>query len=145
MNILRQSRFSLDVPTTVDQDSNIATVIFNLLQRLNASDSALFATVLWSIWKQRNNKIWNTTIDAQSFVLVRAEEMLKDRTPVRHVYNRTAAVMQSDTVSNWKKPLPGRFKCNIDASFEGTKVGIGMCIRDENGTFISAKTECFFA
>ncbi|WJX95855.1 hypothetical protein P8452_77124 [Trifolium repens] len=101
--------------------------------------------VLWSIWKQRNNKIWNNTIDAQSSVLARAEEMLKDWTAVWHVYNRTTVVMQSATVSTWKKPLPDRFKCNIDASFEGTKVGIGMCVRDEAGAFISAKTECFFS
>jgi hypothetical protein len=34
-------------------------------------------------------------------------------------------------------------KCNIDASFVGNKVGIGMCIRDDSGAFIRAKTEWF--
>jgi hypothetical protein len=32
-------------------------------------------------------------------------------------------------------------KCNIDASFRGNKVGIDMCIRDDSGAFILAKTE----
>ncbi|GAU47653.1 hypothetical protein TSUD_27780 [Trifolium subterraneum] len=143
LNIWRHSRFSLDVAAMVDPDRDIATVIFNLLQLLNDTDSALFATVLWSIWKQRNNKIWNKTIDSQNFVLARAEDTLKDWIAVQRVQNRAASAMQSVVVSNWKKPLPSRFKCNIDASCEGTKVGIGMCIRDEVGTFIRAKTECF--
>ena len=43
----------------------------------------------------------------------------------------------------WKKLLLGRFKCNIDASFTGDKVGIGVCLRDDSGAFVSAKTEWF--
>jgi len=38
--------------------------------------------------------------------------------------------------------MPGRLKCNEDASFSSStdKVGVGMCIRDEEGCFIRAKT-----
>jgi hypothetical protein len=78
----------------IAQDSNIATAIFNLLHCLNVGDSTLFATVLWSIWKQHNNKIWNHNIDAQNFDLARAEDMLKDWTVVWHVHNRAAVAMQ---------------------------------------------------
>jgi len=43
------------------------------------------------------------------------------------------------------KPNTGRVKCNIDASFceLSNRVGIGVCIRDENGTFVLAKIEWF--
>jgi hypothetical protein len=43
----------------------------------------------------------------------------------------------------WQKPLEGRFKCNIDASFSRhlNRIGIGMCIRDDSSTFVLAKTE----
>lgn len=43
------------------------------------------------------------------------------------------------------KPNKGRFKCNIVASFfeHLNKVGLGMCMRDENGTFVLAKQEYF--
>ncbi|MCI35943.1 cytochrome P450, partial [Trifolium medium] len=39
--------------------------------------------------------------------------------------------------------MSGSGKCNIDASFPSNsdRVGIGMCIRDEHGAFILAKTE----
>ena len=48
-------------------------------------------------------------------------------------------------VVEWSKPAYGRYKCNIDASFSSTmnKVGIGICLRDDRGEFVSAKTDCF--
>ncbi|XP_045831441.1 uncharacterized protein LOC123922796 [Trifolium pratense] len=47
------------------------------------------------------------------------------------------------TETRWQKPHTGRYKCNIDASFSvrQNKVGIGMCIRDDQGQFVLAKTE----
>jgi hypothetical protein len=43
----------------------------------------------------------------------------------------------------WTKPSPGRFKCNVDASFSHSlnKVGIGICIRDDHGRFVLARSE----
>jgi hypothetical protein len=45
----------------------------------------------------------------------------------------------------WKKPTPGRYKCNIDASFSTSlnRVGLGMCLRDDDGAFVLARTEWF--
>jgi ribonuclease HI len=45
--------------------------------------------------------------------------------------------------TRWHKPHIGRYKCNIDASFsvQHNKVGIEMCIRDDQGQFVLAKTE----
>jgi len=45
----------------------------------------------------------------------------------------------------WIKPAEGRFKCNIDASISqlSNRVGIWVCIRDDTGTFVLAKTEWF--
>jgi len=39
-------------------------------------------------------------------------------------------------------PMPGRFKRNIDASFSSqfNHTGIGICIRDSDGTFVMANT-----
>lgn len=46
-------------------------------------------------------------------------------------------------ITIWKAPLYGRVKCNIDASFpsQSNKIGIDVCIRDEKGQFILAKTK----
>ena len=43
----------------------------------------------------------------------------------------------------WIKPSPDIFKCNVDASFSQARnrVGIGVCIRDDEGRYVLAKTE----
>jgi len=47
--------------------------------------------------------------------------------------------------SSWQKPQPGRVMCNIDASFSSSwnRTSIGVCLRDEDGTFILAQTVSF--
>ena len=51
---------------------------------------------------------------------------------------------QSAMVIKWSKSNRGRMKCNIDASFPNNenKIGIGICIRDEEGVFVIARTKC---
>jgi ribonuclease HI len=57
--------------------------------------------------------------------------------------NMRTSQQQPQSTPVWTKPNAGRFKCNIDASFSTNhnKVGIGMCIRDDQGRFVLAKTE----
>lgn len=45
-------------------------------------------------------------------------------------------------ITRWQKPLPGRLKCNISAAFSTVlnRVGIGMCLRDDEGAYMLAKT-----
>lgn len=76
--------------------------------------------------KNRNKKDWNDVTETCNVVCDKADA----------------------TLSNWKnaqeakqsiiKPLSGRFKCNVDASFyEGwNRVDIGIYIRDDQGAFV---------
>jgi hypothetical protein len=120
-----------------------AGIIFNILQVLDGGDAALFCCLLWSIWKQRNNKIWNEVIDAQCFVFERAKTLLQDWLAAKDFRQQSANIQRPTENPRWQKPLEGRFKCNIDASFSRrlNRIGIGMCIRDDSGTFVLAKTE----
>jgi len=44
--------------------------------------------------------------------------------------------------NQWHKPQQGRYKCNVDASFSSIRkrTGIGICLRDDEGAFVLAKT-----
>jgi hypothetical protein len=53
-------------------------IIFKALHDLSKKDGALFCCVLWNIWKQRNNKVWNEVIDTQFYIVERAKTMLHD-------------------------------------------------------------------
>lgn len=43
----------------------------------------------------------------------------------------------------WNKPSAGLFKCNIDTSFSNNKVGICVCIRDDEGLFVASRSKWF--
>ncbi|PNX64888.1 hypothetical protein L195_g054254, partial [Trifolium pratense] len=84
-------------------------------------DGAQVTTILWSIWKQCNNKVWNNTVDTQSHVINCVEELICDWAAVRIVQNRATEVQPDAVMNRWNKRLPGRFKCNIDATFTRDK------------------------
>ncbi|XP_045822393.1 uncharacterized protein LOC123915300 [Trifolium pratense] len=112
--------------------------------QINEEDASLLACVIWSIWKHRNNIIWNNVTDAQNFVFSRANITLHDWRVV-HTARTGVKNLQVRHESRWKKPSSGRMKCNIDASFSSlnNRVGIGVCIRDEFGAYVLAKYEQF--
>ncbi|XP_058758252.1 uncharacterized protein LOC131631477 [Vicia villosa] len=50
---------------------------------------------------------------------------------------------QSVSDPKWCKPPSSWLKCNSDASFSSNKVGICVCIRNDEGMFITAQTKWF--
>jgi len=59
------------------------------------------------------------------------------------VTTRTSTLSQHRP--RWQPPTPGRYKCNIDAAFSShrNRTGIGICVRDSEGTFVLPKTITF--
>jgi hypothetical protein len=53
-------------------------LIFDLLQQLSNEDISLMPCVISSIWKRRNNRIWNNVIDAHNFVFSRVVALIND-------------------------------------------------------------------
>jgi len=53
-------------------------VIFNMLSTLSPVQSALFATIMWSIWKSRNLKLWQHKTETNAQVLGRTTTLLED-------------------------------------------------------------------
>jgi len=70
--------FFSSISILLQQDMDSKNIIFKALQDLSKEDATLFCCVLWSIWKQRNNKVWNEVIDTQVYVVERAKAMLHD-------------------------------------------------------------------
>jgi len=136
-------------------------IIFHILEHTATTQEELFATTLWSIWKRRNHTLWQQVTESNRNGVERATHLLEGwrhanikqlprTTPVEEAAAVTrkhgsAASSSSNKIHKWQKPRRGRLKCNIDASFSMTenKLGIGICIRNEEGRFIRAKTMWF--
>ncbi|PNY03722.1 cytochrome p450 [Trifolium pratense] len=70
--------------------------------------------------------------------------MLQEWNAIRNVAATPASNQQPGATCIWRKLSAGHVKCNVDASFlPHNKVGIDICIKDDQGVFILAKTEWF--
>lgn len=97
---------------------------------LDDSDQSDWCVTLWSLWKCQNKKMWENKHFSEW-----PDACAMD-------VHDVAPGAPSDI---WTKPQGGWVKCDVDAAFSFTanNVGIGICLRDERGTFIKAKTHCF--
>lgn len=151
-----------DIQLAMTATGSAVDIIFSLLQTLSVTCSQRLATLFWSIWKRRNNKVWENVTDNCATVVERACSMIEDW----HSANASAAQGQNEASASsgtaadtaaaatvvyaatvparlkWQPPAPGRMKSNIDAAFSGqrNRTGIGICLRDEGGVFVLAKT-----
>lgn len=91
-----------------------------------------FSTLMWSIWKNKNNKVWNVSSDTCQVICDRATTLLQSWRNAQEVKQQGCMRINPSHVATCTKPSPGRYKCNVDASFSETLdiVGIGMCITD---------------
>jgi len=127
-------------------------LIFFLLDQMPSMQKELFVTIVWSLRKPRNLKLWQQQNETCMQVVERARNLLDDYRTAQEFRSHKAtgnhahpnSVIHSHVIE-WTKPACGRYKCNIDASFSDSlnMVGIGICIRDDQGEFVMAKTDCF--
>ncbi|GAU49614.1 hypothetical protein TSUD_407740 [Trifolium subterraneum] len=105
---------------------------------------SLFSVLLWSIWQHRNNKLWRN-VESVTVVCDRDINLLTGWNRAQEIKQKQSSVQSTITCTRWSKPSIGRYKCHIGASFSTIldKVGIGVCIRDDQGSFVLANTEWF--
>jgi ribonuclease HI len=134
-----------DIAAVVFNPRDIAPTLLEILARIQQTNHALFGTLMWSIWKNRNNKIWNDISDTCQTICDRATTFLASWMNAQEVKAAATANTARPQIETWLKPSEGRYKCNVDAAFSENmdRVGIGICIRDMNGAFVLARTDCF--
>jgi len=110
------------------------------------------ATIMRNLWKCRNMKLWQQHNELNSQVLQRATNLIDEPRAAQAIRSCSSAQSTTSQARStrqeeeyWKKPTPSRYKCNIDASFFTSlnMVGLGMCLLDDVGVFVLAKTDWF--
>ncbi|XP_024630813.1 uncharacterized protein [Medicago truncatula] len=109
---------------------------------LNTSQQQIFAVTLWSIWKHRNNKVWNNVVETSQQISERAEAFLNSWKSAQKIQPRIQVPSVQHESPCWTKPVLGRFKCNVDAAFSNSlnRMGFAACIRDAEGNFVAGRT-----
>ncbi|KAK5819934.1 hypothetical protein PVK06_024969 [Gossypium arboreum] len=105
--------------------------VFHELDKKAAAD---FLTLLWNSWNDRNNMIFKGKMDEAVTVWERATMLSKDF----RIYNMTepAIIPLTLTIKEWRKPLSGYIKVNVDAAVINGSSGLGTIARDQDGFII---------
>ncbi|KAK4258076.1 hypothetical protein QN277_007576 [Acacia crassicarpa] len=99
---------------------------------------SLLCWILWYIWKQRNEKVFNH-VSPNPIVVI--EQATRSNSEFWECIDRKqevdASVMHDTRNDRWAPPIPGQLKINLDGAYvSGCPYGaIGVVCRDHFGTF----------
>ncbi|KAJ1416901.1 Ribonuclease H-like superfamily [Sesbania bispinosa] len=129
----------LEQPVSVSE--GFQETAFFLLSSLQYNMKHKFAMVLWSLWKQRNEKVWEGVQRATSEVVTRAQEAFTDWNCVKSCGEVGITSVVTSHNFCWFPPQAGRVKCNVDAALfaDQNGFGVGLCLRDDKGQYIKSK------
>jgi ribonuclease HI len=144
-DVSAQSRISAGLEQFVmprlQQNSNLRELIFNICSS-NDKHAGIFATLVWVLWNNRNNKIWNDTTEQGRSLGYKAKHLWEEWFSVQHIQSGQHTPVQQQQVLRWQKPPYCWYKCNIDAAFhsEQQRTSAGWILRDHHGMFVRAGT-----
>ncbi|XP_038715125.1 uncharacterized protein LOC120008837 [Tripterygium wilfordii] len=100
----------------------------------------LVCMVLWGLWRNRNEIVWNNKRQTVSQVLNLASSFLFQWQSAQVLPNDDQLPLMDEGVVCWQKPSVGWLKCNVDgALFQAqNKLGFGWVLRDGLGQMQAA-------
>ncbi|CAN1844657.1 Putative ribonuclease H protein At1g65750 [Linum perenne] len=124
----------LDTVQQADGDST--AWLFRLIDTARKEHLQRVFVVLWAIWKERNDRVWNRQSRPPEVVVRLGWEQMEEwriaqaRQPVTNT--------RPMDCRRWHKPEDGRVKVNVDAALcrDQRKVGIGIVARDSEGRLL---------
>ncbi|XP_073153987.1 uncharacterized protein [Henckelia pumila] len=98
------------------------------------------AVVLWSIWLNRNEVVWNAKHKSAALILQFALDLLSQWGFAHQRHSSLSLPQESLANVHWLKPPYPSLKCNVDAAlFENPpRMGFGCILRDHLGLVVAA-------
>lgn len=106
--------------------------------------TALFYNYLWSIWKARNEYIFEGRKINPEFIIKRAEENMKEFWEANDTEKPEESAMETNQnhMQRWNPPMGYAVKLNCDAAFDSENL-IGACavlVRDRDGDLLTGSS-----
>jgi len=89
-----------------DHAANFLTNVYAILQHMDQRQKQFFGVTIWSIWKHRNNKVWNNITELVQTICERAGSFLTRWINAQHTWNHTNRHPTSHKDFQWHKPSP---------------------------------------
>jgi len=121
------------------QDDNFTTFLFDFLDRLSTHQHQTAAMLLWSIWKSRNTKLWESCDTTTAAIISREKDTLHEWSCMQRVKPQVHTLDHSIT---WVKLQEGALTCNVDAAIFQNNImaGYGIFFRNSMGQFLMGKS-----
>lgn len=120
------------IKNQVQQVEGIKTLIFYLLRNLPTEVCSTFYIILWNIWRQCNDKVWNNLETPPNIIVSLAKQFHSDWLHARNYAHDTTTNRDTHQLQTWDKPPQGQVKSNVDAALfkQQQSFGVGFCIRN---------------
>ena len=97
--------------------------------------------IVWNLWNNRNNLVWNNKSNNAYWIISLAVNNLSQWQHARIMSNSQRRMTITNISTRWTKPEARWHKCNVDAAVfsHDNCIGIGCIVRDEDGRMVTAK------
>ncbi|XVE59431.1 hypothetical protein DITRI_Ditri05aG0046100 [Diplodiscus trichospermus] len=115
---------------------------FSILRSLKSGDAELAVMMLWSMWCERNERLWKNTVCSPEQVVFHGKEVLFDWLQARQSPGLVPRCNSEISFCSKWHLLPASFlKCSCDtATFSETgEFGMGLVLRDETSSLVAFK------
>ncbi|KAL8091605.1 hypothetical protein AgCh_034018 [Apium graveolens] len=143
----KQCWLSIKVDTQGRVFADFGTWLEDILQAVNARESAVIISLCWAIWRNRNDIVWNQRFSSVNKTVAAAKQYL---TQWSLAQSRSSVVLlqpvhEGDGDVVWANPQQNSGKVSVDAAvFEDKEgSGFGLITRDSEGMLLQAKTGIF--
>ncbi|GAU23341.1 hypothetical protein TSUD_237950 [Trifolium subterraneum] len=134
---------STDLHNDAYQQSNAMDRIFAMCSNESSAKVGRVAMLLWCIWQNRNDKLWNDNVQTPRQIGRYAFDAWNDWYSVHKLQsNGDSRTAEADLV-RWKKPTLGWVKCNVDVAFVpgSGRTSVGLCFRNNRGQVMAGMTQ----
>jgi hypothetical protein len=100
------------ITTRVQRCHTAAELVFSICAKENHDTTGCFALILWVVWRNRNDKVWNDVKESGRSLGI---AVLQQWNSVQQHSHSTT--QQQLPTSSWQKPAINWYKCNVDAGF----------------------------
>ncbi|GAU27275.1 hypothetical protein TSUD_125560 [Trifolium subterraneum] len=130
------------ISTRLQQLRTTQEVIFNICKGEDRMIAGQFAVLLWTLWNNRNDKVWNESRTPGRSLGIKASQFWHEWFAIQKVQQQSPRAAQQQQFIKWEKPPMGWHKCNVDAGFYHNlhRTTAGWCLRDHQGSFVRAGT-----
>ncbi|CAN1775829.1 hypothetical protein LINPERHAP1_LOCUS13455 [Linum perenne] len=117
--------------------------VWRVLNTWEEEKISKWAAVLWALWRERNQRVWNSEATISSRIVGVGVQLIQEWRDVRKKEVRGGREVGDRSVvcSRWHPPNGQKLKCNVDRGIRvaDRRWSRGMIIRDHQGNMVRCR------